>query len=210
MDQLSWYLSLPDDVLVHNVLSQTPLDVLLNLCSSDKRLGGLCQLDELWYYKIMYDFPEWEWLKPPEMSYYDFYLVLTKYKPPPSITEGAEFGPWTPRGGLTSPALFNHEICNSFANAELGSLIAIDANGISQPSQLPLNVALFFTDSQINSQHNPLYGVMKPNTLSVLFHIHVYYAWNPTENKQGLQYSLNRNRLTASYLLKLCFNKYYH
>lgn len=84
----------------------------------------------------------------------------------------------------------NQEICNFFANANLGPYIngeiieqpvenkkKLKTSLLNpQPSETPLNSYLIFAFPEYQGTPNPLYGIIKRAILNRLFSIHMYYS----------------------------------
>jgi len=104
---------------------------------------------------------------------------------------------------FSTTALFNQEITNFFANATIGSLVngefkliegyndkSLPDNDTLQPTQVPLNYALFFVQPQVQMKFNPLYRIINSGVLTSLFALHAYYS--------QMTYPQDRTRLSAS------------
>ena len=80
-----------------------------------------------------------------------------------------------PFSGFSTPILFNNEITNFFAHANVGPLI-VEQDGVLQPTAELLNAVLFFTQPTLNGQRNPLYGVATISMLTKLLGLHAFYS----------------------------------
>lgn len=90
-----------------------------------------------------------------------------------------------PHGGFSAPNVFNDEICNFFATANIGPLYDGDFNTIDgksvSVSQRQINgrlndILLFTQRTLANGQENPMYGVFTASALTSLFYLYIYYA----------------------------------
>lgn len=122
-----------------------------------------------------------------------------------------------PNSGFLAPQQFNQDIVNFFSRATLGPQVtgelvlktdkAMNKRSVPESTSLQeqpgtrLNDRLFFTQQQINSQRNPLYGIIAPGTLTPLFALHANYAENPDgSGRRGLQ-AIARDELSGQPIL---------
>ncbi|SNW62389.1 Hypothetical protein ORPV_485 [Orpheovirus IHUMI-LCC2] len=76
--EMSGLRSLPDDILISEVLPNIQLDILDHLCKCDKRFVQLCECDTLWYQRIKKEYPSRLIKKTSTISHKDYYLHLYK------------------------------------------------------------------------------------------------------------------------------------
>ena len=107
--------------------------------------------------------------------------------------------------GFLAPVLFDDELVEFFAQANLGPVISgelVDKTGPAghtrsvpnpqslRPTNQPLNSILFFTQPTVFGETNPLHRVATPGMLIPLFALHAYYS--------GMQNPNDPTRLSAS------------
>lgn len=106
--------------------------------------------------------------------------------------------------GFLTPALFNQEIANFFAKANIGPLVTgsfveRERYGITrmipdveslEVSEQKLNDVLDFTKPEINGETNPSYRIFASGSLTPLFALHAYYG--------KMQHADTATRLSAS------------
>lgn len=107
--------------------------------------------------------------------------------------------------GFMAPQRYQEEMLQFFRNARLG--YAIDGNYLvlahgrkckdqqvltnAVETSTPLNELLYFTQPTIGGQQNPLYGLMSPGTITILFlSLHTFFA--------GMKTGDTNTRLSAS------------
>ena len=74
--------SLPDDILISDIIPHLSLYDLLQLCQTHPRFAKLCRGDLIWRIRSQKEYPEIP--KPDKISWRDFYMYLitnTKYVP---------------------------------------------------------------------------------------------------------------------------------
>lgn len=78
--QLQEYLRLPNEVLSREVLPILPLPNLMEFCVSSPRINQLCQNSDLWVARTNLEFPVASRNKPVNISWVDYYLLLSGNK----------------------------------------------------------------------------------------------------------------------------------
>jgi hypothetical protein len=81
---------LPDDILLHEVLPNLPLERLNTLCRTSQKFQNLCNNEELWRIKVLKEYPKYP--KPSHLSYSDFYKFLVESKEIPVYVGGNNYG----------------------------------------------------------------------------------------------------------------------
>ena len=82
MDELiSYFLSLPDQVLTYIVFPKLPLDIIGKLCPVHTKFNNICQNDILWQIKSFNDFPNLINHKSSTSTWRNFYFSNIKYVP---------------------------------------------------------------------------------------------------------------------------------
>jgi hypothetical protein len=71
--------SLPDDLLLEEILPSLPLDDLMSLCSTSRRLHALCQTDAMWARRLRLEYPERVAEKPANLTWQDYYFQVAPY-----------------------------------------------------------------------------------------------------------------------------------
>lgn len=77
---VSYLLNLPNDTLLRDILPKIPLSTLTEACSLHPRINQLCQLDKLWQDRTAFEFFKEYNNKPLDISWRDYYLLLTGNK----------------------------------------------------------------------------------------------------------------------------------
>jgi hypothetical protein len=78
---ISYLLSLPDQVLLEEVLPRLPTETINNLCRLQTRFSYICIDDNFWHSKVNIDFPGRNYLKSPLMTWREFYMSLYRDVP---------------------------------------------------------------------------------------------------------------------------------
>jgi hypothetical protein len=71
--------SLPDDLLLEEILPSLPLDDLMRLCSTSRRLHDLCQTDAMWARRLLQEYPSTVANKPANLTWQDYYFQVAPY-----------------------------------------------------------------------------------------------------------------------------------
>jgi hypothetical protein len=74
MEDISYFLSLPDEVLITEIFPRFGIDVLNRLCQVNVRFNLICQDETLWQIKTINEFPSLS--KPSNISWKDYYRLL--------------------------------------------------------------------------------------------------------------------------------------
>ncbi len=77
-DDIAYFLTLPDQVLINVVLPKFSANVLENLCYSNVKFNTICHNDQLWQIKSMNELPSFVNLKPIDMTWKDYYLSFLR------------------------------------------------------------------------------------------------------------------------------------
>lgn len=67
---------IPIDVLIYDILPRTPLSELMRLCRTNKYINNLCQNEQLWKQKLVYDFPHVDVPNTVSNGWKDFYFYI--------------------------------------------------------------------------------------------------------------------------------------
>ena len=187
------FAELPDELIIIQALG-LPISSIINLCRVDRRFNALiCDNELFWHQRFVKEtgfeprsyVGSWRRL-------YEEYLNIRRV-----IGTIHQFRTTAP-AGFVVPVLFDNELVDFFAQANLGPLIEgrfitrtsivgdmmndPDVNSL-RPINQPLNTALFFSQPFIFGERNPLYGVISPSTLTALFALHAHYAGMDNPNK---------------------------
>ena len=76
-EDISYLLSLPDNILITSVLPTLPVDYINKLCKLNVRVNLLCKNDLLWQYKTLNDFLDEIDNKPNNISWKEFYYSIS-------------------------------------------------------------------------------------------------------------------------------------
>lgn len=74
--QISYFLSLPDEVISYEIFPRLPLGTLNNLCRAHLKFNNICLNDTLWQIKTFNDLPTMANRKPANMAWRSFYMQL--------------------------------------------------------------------------------------------------------------------------------------
>ena len=206
---------LPDELIIVQA-ANLPLSTLDDLCLTSQRFNRVvCDNELFWQQKFIrdYEFVPQNYRGTWKQLYREY--SATWGRPGASREIGTVVPvapqPLVPRArirtgadsGFGVPALFDQELVEFFAQAELGPVIEgqfktdpagnvkrIPDTKTLQPTRRPLNLVLFFTQPFILGERNPLYGIIPSGTLTPLFALHAYYS--------GMQNPNDPTRLVAS------------
>jgi len=57
MADISYFLSLPDDILEREVFMRLPIDVISKLCQVHSRFNDICQDNRFWKSRVINEYP---------------------------------------------------------------------------------------------------------------------------------------------------------
>lgn len=72
--------SIPDDILLEEILPSLPVDDLSRLCSTSRRLHDLCQVDAMWARRVRLNYPDYVAKKPANVTWQDYYFQAPQYR----------------------------------------------------------------------------------------------------------------------------------
>ena len=81
-------LSLPDDIVVNEVLATLPLSEVYRLCQVHPRFANLCAGERLWNVRTFREYPSMVRLKPTYISWRDYYIFLLRARRIPLYQNG--------------------------------------------------------------------------------------------------------------------------
>jgi hypothetical protein len=73
---VSSLLAIDDSTLLRNVLPAMNVEQLSIVCSLNRRLDQLCDMEELWQNKVIYEYPSLVRTKPVNLTWRNYYLLL--------------------------------------------------------------------------------------------------------------------------------------
>jgi len=191
----------PSELIVAQALN-LPLLSIIDFCQTSRRFNQvICTNEGFWYQKFVTDYEfqptgyrgSWKQLYEEYSSIWGIPGAIRE--PTMSTLTTVAIG-----SGFLEPTLFDDDLVRFFADVKLGPVIegkftttgtkSVPDTKSLRPVNRPLNSILFFTKPTILGQKNPLYGIITPASLTVLFALHAYYS--------GMHYPGQETQLNAS------------
>lgn len=72
-------LTLPESILIEEILPKLPIDYLNRLCSTNNRLRNICLNERIWQIKTQNDFPDQVIIKPDTKTWRQYYEYLRNF-----------------------------------------------------------------------------------------------------------------------------------